>query len=153
MINLTMLTASTRITFNSILSNNQQTLVTLVIWVAAFLCLLNIFLAIIYRNKPLRERVTYYLACLFELVVFVLALLLTLHVTSVIYHLPPGLPINQAEIGAALTIGIGLFPAAYWHRVNLAELPKRIAADSATMKDAEANVQIRKSSAPGEWMN
>src|SRR6266568_3764150 len=67
------------------------------------------------------------------------------------FHLVHGLPINQAEIGAALAIGIGLFPAAYWHRVNLSDLPSRIAQDGRTMKQQNAG-RVHDISHHGEWM-
>ncbi|MBO0780691.1 MAG: hypothetical protein J2P37_17860 [Ktedonobacteraceae bacterium] len=120
------------------------------VWVTGFLCLLNILLAVIYRKKQRQERFSYWVACGFELAVFVFALLYSLGVIQhVPYPLPPGLSFNRAEIGAALAIGIGLFPAAYWHRVNLSDLPARIAHDGKVMKARKAGVHVP----PGEWMN
>ena len=52
-------------------------------------------------------------------------------------------------VPAALAFGIGLFPAAFWHRVNLSDLPKRIGEDGKAMKSGKGTV----SKAPGEWMN
>ncbi len=93
------------------------------------------------------------IACIIELAVFVFALLLHLSlITKVPYNLPPGLPFDRAQIGAALTIAIGLFPAAYWHRINVSDLPKRIADDAKVIKDRDGGVRVR-SDAPGEWMN
>ncbi|GCE11379.1 hypothetical protein [Tengunoibacter tsumagoiensis] len=134
------------------LTSSQQTMVALMLWITGFLCLLNIFLAFLYRGRKRGEVVSYYAAFAVELVIFVLALLLQLHITSILFHLPPGLPISQAEIGAALAIGIGLFPAAYWHRVNLSELPRRIAEDGQNLKKGEGAVKVRNTT-PGEWMN
>jgi hypothetical protein len=128
-------------------------LISLTLWISLFLCLLNIGLAIFFRKRRLREVVSYYVACVFELAIFVFALLLHLNlITKVPYNLPPGLPFDRAQIGAALTIGIGLFPAAYWHRINVSELPKRIADDAKVIKERDGGVRVR-SNAPGEWMN
>lgn len=128
-------------------------LISLTLWISLFLCLLNIGLAIFFRKRRLREVVSYYVACVFELAIFVFALLLHLNlITKVPYNLPPGLPFDRAQIGAALTIGIGLFPAAYWHRINVSDLPKRIADDAKVIKERDGGVRVR-SNAPGEWMN
>lgn len=128
-------------------------LISLTLWISLFLCLLNIGLAIFFRKRRLREVVSYYVACVFELAIFVFALLLHLNlITKVPYNLPPGLPFDRAQIGAALTIGIGLFPAAYWHRINVSELPKRIADDAKVIKERDGGVRVR-SNTPGEWMN
>jgi hypothetical protein len=125
----------------------------LTVWIAGFLFVLNIALAIIFRARPKWEIISYYTVCAVELAIFVFALLYQFSViTQVPYHLPPGLPVNGTQLGAALAIGIGLFPAAYWHRTNISDLPKRIAEDANTMKGREAGVRIRKSG-PGEWMN
>ena len=127
--------------------------VPIALWLAGFLCLLNIALAIFFRKNPPIEIVSYILVVGIELVIFVLALLANIGVLSKLpFYLPPSLPINQAEIVAALAIGIGLFPAAYWHRINVSELPKRIAEDGKTMKDREESVHVR-TGKPGEWMN
>ena len=132
---------------------NLMSVVVLTLWITGFLCLLNVALAIIYRKKDTKEVISYYAAGSVELIIFVFALLLSIGVISAIpYHLPPGLPVNRAEIGAALAFGIGLFPAAYWHRINLSELPKRIAEDKQVIKDRDGGVRVRNSS-PGEWMN
>lgn len=126
---------------------------TATLWLTGFLCILNVSLAIFFRRRRKIEVLSYVAVCLFELAIFLFALLLLLNViTEVPFPLPPGLPINRAYIGAALAIGIGLFPAAYWHRVNISELPKRIAEDAIVMKEPEAGVKVRKGT-PGEWMN
>jgi hypothetical protein len=131
----------------------QIPFVLLTVWVTGFLFVLNIVLAIIFRARPKWEIISYYAIGVVELAIFVFALLMQLNVIGVIpYHLPPGLPFNATQLGTALSIGLGLFPAAYWHRINLSDLPKRIAEDANTMKGSDAGVRIRKSG-PGEWMN
>lgn len=121
-----------------------------VLWITGFLCLLNIGLAILFRKNKRAEVISYYAAFAFQFLLFIAALLTLLGVISgSFFTLPGGLPFNQAEIGGALAIGIGLFPAAYWHRINVSELPKRIAEDGKTMNN---NVRVR-NSLPGEWMN
>jgi hypothetical protein len=128
-------------------------LISITLWVSLFLCLLNIALAIVFRKKQIRELLSYGIACIIELAVFVFALLLHLSlITKVPYNLPPGLPFDRAQIGAALTIAVGLFPAAFWHRINVSDLPKRIADDAKVIKDRDGGVRVR-SDAPGEWMN
>ncbi len=127
--------------------------VPIALWLAGFLCLLNIVLAILFRKNPRLEVTSYYVACGIEFVILVLILLVHIGIISKLpFYLPPSLPINQAEIAAALAIGIGLFPAAYWHRINVSELPKRIAEDGKTMKSHQDSVHVR-SGKPGEWMN
>ena len=129
-------------------------MITVTLWITGFLCLLNIGLAILYRRRQAREVVSYYAAFAFELAIFVFALLLHLGIiTRVPFPLPPNLPINRAEIGAALAIGIGLFPATFWHRTSFSDIGKRMAEDAKTMKDRDGGVKIGRKSAPGEWMN
>jgi hypothetical protein len=72
--------------------------------------------------------------------------------THIPYHLPPHLPFNRAEIGAAIAIGIGLFPAAYWHRTSVSQVRERMAKDAHVLKERDGGVHVR-SNAPGEWMN
>ncbi len=135
------------------LLERSDLLISITLWISLFLCLLNIGLAITFRKRRLREVASYYIACVLELAIFVFAFLLHLNlITRVPYHLPPGLPFDRAQIGAALTVGIGLFPAAYWHRINVSELPKRIADDAKVIKERDGGVRVR-SNAPGEWMN
>lgn len=135
------------------LSNSLALIVSITLWITGFLCLLNVALALVYRRRGMKEVLSYCASCVIELVIFVVALLFYLGVlTRVPFHLPPGLPINQAEIAAALAIGIGLFPAAYWHRVNLSDLPGRIAQDGNHMKERTPGIRVNNSS-PGEWMN
>jgi len=123
------------------------------LWVTGFLCLLNIGLALFYRLHNKKEVLSYYVACFLELAAFVFALLFCLGVitqSQIPYPLPPGLSVNRAEIAVALTLGIGLFPAALWHGINLSELPKRIAADGKAMNLRAAGVRIKR---PEEWVN
>ena len=123
------------------------------LWVTGFLCLLNIGLALFYRMRGRREVLSYYVSCLLELVAFVFALLFCLGVitqSQIPYPLPPGLSVNRAEIAVALAIGIGLFPAALWHSINLSDLPKRIAEDGKTMNLHAAGVRVKR---PEEWVN
>ena len=123
------------------------------LWITGFLCLLNIALAIFYRTRHKNEVISYWAACLLELAVFVFALLFCLGIitqSQIPYPLPPGLSVNRAEIAAALAIGVGLFPAALWHGINLSELPKRIAEDGKTLKGQTGGVRVKR---PEEWVN
>jgi len=107
-----------------------------------------------YRQKQAKEVLSYYAVFAFELLIFVFALLLHIGlITRVPFPLPPGLPFNRAEIGATLAIGIGLFPATFWHRTSFSEVGTRIAEDAKTMNDRDGGVKIGRKSAPGEWMN
>ncbi len=134
----------------NIFAFKSVTLIPIIMWATGFLCLLNIGLAIFFRHNKRLEVSSYYAAFLIELALFITALLVLLGVISrSLIILPKGLPFNQGEIGATLAIGLGLFPAAYWHRTNVSELPKRITEDGKNMK---SNVQVR-NSIPGEWMN
>ena len=132
---------------------NPKQVMAVTLWVTGFLCLLNIGLALLYRTRKRKEVVSYYAACLLELAVFLFALLFYLGAitqSQIPYPLPPRLPVNRAEIVAALAIGVGLFPAALWHQINLAELPKRIAADRNALNEHSAGVHVKR---PDEWMN
>jgi hypothetical protein len=132
---------------------NIAIITTITLWITGFLCLLNVGFAIFYRDRKKQELISYLAACTIELAMFVFALLFQLKViVHVPYHLPPGLPVNRAEIGAALAFGIGLFPVAYWHRINVSDLPKRIADDAQVIKNRDGGVHVRKG-VPGEWMN
>jgi len=129
-------------------------IITLSLWVTGFLCLLNIGLAIVYRRRQAKEVASYYAVFAFELLIFVFAFLLHLGViTRVPFPLPPGLPFNRAEIGAAIAIGIGLLPATFWHRTSFSDIGARMAADAKTMNDRDGGVKIGRKSTPGEWMN
>ena len=124
------------------------------LWVTGFLCFLNIILALFFRKRNRKEVISYYVVCAVEMAIFAFAVLFYFGMitrSQIPYPLPPKLPINRAEIAAALAIGIGLFPAAYWHSINLSELPSRIAEDGKTLRNREGGIRINR--APGEWMN
>ena len=128
-------------------------IITISLWITGFLCVLNGTLAVLFRKRSLKEVVSYYVVIVLELAIFVFALLFRLGViTSVPYHLPPGLQFNRAEIGATIAIALGLFPAAYWHRTSLSDLNARMARDAKVMKERDGGVHVR-TGAPGEWMN
>lgn len=128
-------------------------LVTIMLFVAAFLFALNLALAIAFRKRRALEIITYVAASLIELAIFVFVLLLQLGIlTHVPLNLPPGLPIDRAELGGTLALAIGLFPAAYWHRTTMSQLRQRMADDAKVIKNREGGVRIR-SNAPGEWLN
>ena len=130
-----------------------HTLVSVTLWITGFLILLNVVCAILFRKRHALELSYYVAAAVLELGVFVLALLFHLGVlTHLPYHLPPGLPFDLAEIGAAIAVGIGLFPVSFWHRTSAAQLRARIAKDTQDMQQHQGTVRVR-SSAPGEWMN
>jgi len=129
-------------------------MITATLWITGFLCLLNIGLAILYRGRQTKEIASYYAAFTFELIIFVFALLLHIgSITHVPFPLPPGLPFNRAEIGATIAVGIGLFPATFWHRTSFSEVGVRMAEDAKTMKDRDGGVKIGPKHTPGEWMN
>jgi len=130
---------------------------TILLWITlgltGFLCILNAALAYIFRKRQKREILSYIAAGSLELIVFALVLFLRLSgIHHIPYRFPASLPFTRSEIGAALAIGVGLFPAAYWHRTSLTQLRARMAADAKVMKEREAGVQVRQH-APGEWMN
>ena len=130
-----------------------HTLVTLTLWITGFLVLLNVACAILFRRRRPLELFFYVAAAVLELGIFVLALLFHLGVlTHLPYHLPPGLPFDLAEIGAAVAVGIGLFPVSFWHRTSATQLRARIAKDAQDMQQHQGAVRVR-SNAPGEWMN
>lgn len=126
-------------------------IVSVALWVTALLFLSNAACIYIFRKKQKTEVFSYLAACLVELALFVFTLLFFLGVLKHIpLHLPPGLPFNRAELGAAIAIGMGLFPVAYWHRTSMRQWQERIRKDAQTMQKHEAGVRVR---APGEWMN
>ena len=130
-----------------------STLVTVVLFTTAFLVVLNIALAIAFRRRRFIEVLSYAASAMIEVVIFAFVLILRLGIlTRVPLHLPPGLPINRAEIGATIALAIGLFPAAYWHGTTLSQLRQRMADDAKVIKNREGGVRIR-SNAPGEWLN
>lgn len=117
------------------------------------LCIVNITFAIVYRKRRTAELLSYIAAIVIEAGLFVFTLLLHLGIlTHIPFHLPPHLPFNRAEIGAAIAIGVGLFPAAYWHRTTISQMRERMAKDAQVLKERDGGVHIR-SNAPGEWMN
>jgi len=128
-----------------------------IIWVSlvvtGFLCILNSVFAYIFRKRTTGEKVSYIVVGVLELLIFVVTLTWRLGLLhSIPFHLPQHLPFNRAEIAGAVAIGIGLFPAAYWHRTSMSQLRTRMQEDAQTMKQREAKVQVR-NSVPGEWMN
>lgn len=128
-------------------------LVVVTLWLTGFLSIVNIGFAFLYKKRKAAERISYSVALGVELVIFVFALLLhfrTIH--HVPFPLPPGLPIDRAEIGAAIAIAIGLFPVTYWHRISLSEVGTRMAQDAKSLKAQESSIRVE-SKAPGEWMN
>ncbi len=130
-----------------------HTLVTVTLWITGFLILLNVVCALLFRGRRQVEVLFYLAAALIELGIFVLALLFRLGIlTHLPYHLPPGLPFDLAEIGAAIAVGMGLFPVSFWHRTSAKQLRARIAKDALDMQNQHASVRVR-SNAPGEWMN
>ena len=121
--------------------------------ITVFLCLLNFAFAYAFRKRSLKEILSYWLMGLLELAIFSFVLLLRLSIIHIVpFHLPPHLPFNRAEIGAAIAIGIGLFPAAYWNRTSASEIRAKMAQDAKIIKEHDGGVRIR-SNAPGEWMN
>src|SRR6266852_9382343 len=127
--------------------------VSLTLGITGFLCVLNAAFAIVFRKRHSGEMLSYIIVGLIELAIFALALVIRLGIlTSIPYHLPPGLPLRSAEIGAALAIGIGLLPATYWHRSSASKLRARMAKDAKDLKEHDGGVHLR-SSAPGDWMN
>jgi hypothetical protein len=128
-------------------------LISLTLVITGSLCILNVVFAVIFRKKHITEILSYVAAGLLEFGFFVFTLLLRLSIlTHIPYHLPPHLPFNRAQIGAAIAIGIGLFPAAYWHRTSVSQVRERMAQDAQVLKERDGGVHVR-SNAPGEWMN
>jgi hypothetical protein len=127
--------------------------ISLTLLITALLCILNIAFALVYRKRRRAEFLSYIAAALIELGLFVFTLFLRLGIlTHIPFHLPPHLPFNRAEIGTAIAIGVGLFPAAYWHRTSISQVRERIAKDAQVLKEQDSSVRIR-SNTPGEWMN
>lgn len=128
-------------------------LISLTLVITGLLCVLNAIFAVIFRKRNNVEILSYFTVGLLELGFFVFTLLLRLGIlTHIPFHLPRGLPFTRAEIGAAISIGIGLFPAAYWHRTTVRQVRERMAKDAHSLKEQHSGVHVR-SDAPGEWMN
>ena len=127
--------------------------ISLTLIITGLLCILNIAFAVVYRKRRHAELLSYIAASLIESGLFVFTLLLRLGIlTHIPFHLPPHLPFNRAEIGTAIAIGVGLFPAAYWHRTSISQVRERMAKDAEVLKERDGGVHIR-SNTPGEWMN
>ncbi len=123
--------------------------------ITAFLCILNVVFAFAFRKRRKSEVFSYITAGLIELLIF--AAVLALHVGGfhhIPYRFPASLPVTRTEVGATLAVGLGLFPAAYWHRTSASQLRKRIAQDAKVLKEheREGGVHVREQ-APSEWMN
>ena len=128
-------------------------LISLTLVITAFLCILNGVFAVVFHKRRLAEVLSYIATGMLELGLFVFTLLLRLGILPhVLFHLLPHLPFNRAEIGAIIAIGVGLFPAAYWHRTSVSQVRERMAKDAQVLKERDGGVHIR-SNAPGEWMN
>ena len=128
-------------------------LIYLTLVITAALCIANAVFAVIFRKRRMAEILSYTAAGLFELIFFVFVLLLRLGIlTHIPYHLPPSLPFTRTEFGAAIALGIGLFPAAYWHRTSVSQVRQRMSHDAQVLKQRESGVHVR-NSAPGEWLN
>jgi len=107
----------------------------------------------VFRKRSRLEILSYVCVGFLEIAIFAFALALRLGILhGVPLPLPRHLPFNRAEIGAALAVGIGLFPAAYWHRTSAAQIRVRMAQDAKVIKEQDGGVHVR-SHAPGEWLN
>ena len=128
-------------------------LIYLTLVITASLCIANAVFAVIFRKRRIAEILSYTAAGLFELIFFVFVLLLRLGILSHIpFHLPSRLPFTRTEFGAAIALGIGLFPAAYWHRTSVSKVRERMSHDAQVLKQRDSGVHVR-NSAPGEWLN
>jgi hypothetical protein len=131
-----------------------STMFPLTLGITGFLCILNLAFAYVFRKRNMPEISSYVVIGLLELAMFVFTLALRVGILhhTIPLHLPPHLPFNRAEIGAALAIGIGLFPAAFWHRTSAGQLRARMTQDAKVLEDQGDGVHVR-SNAPGEWLN
>lgn len=128
-------------------------LIYLTLVITASLCIANAVFAVIFRKRRITEILSYTAAGLFELIFFVFVLLLRLGILSHIpFHLPSRLPFTRTEFGAAIALGIGLFPAAFWHRTSVSQVRQRMSHDAQVLKQRDSSVHVR-NSAPGEWLN
>lgn len=129
-----------------------STLITVTLFATVFLAILNIAFAIAFRKRRFIQVLSFIIAGLLELSIFAFLLALRLSLlTHIPFNLPVGLPIDRAEIGGAIALAIGLFPAAYWQRMSMSQLRQRMAEDAKVIKNRDG-VRIR-SNAPGEWLN
>ncbi len=118
-----------------------------------FLCLLNMAFAFVFRKRGRGEVLSYITVGIIELAVFCFVLVLYLgKLHSIPLRLPAHLPVTRTEIGAALAVGIGLFPAAYWHRTSAAQIRTKMVEDAKIIKEQDGGVRVREH-APGEWLN
>lgn len=124
--------------------------VTVTLIVTGFLFLLNVIFAIVRRKKPTLEVASYIAATIIELAVFIVVLLFRVGAIKIPFSLPSHLSFNRAEIAAALSLGLGLFPAAYWQGTSWSQLRKRMEDDAKVLKQRDGGVRVR---APGEWIN
>src|SRR5260370_20876271 len=88
-------------------------LIILTLVITGLLCVLNAIFAVIFRKRNIVEILSYTIVGLLQLGLFVFTLLLRLDIlTHIPFHLPLFLPFNLADIGAAISFAIGLFPPA-----------------------------------------
>ncbi len=128
-------------------------LIYLTLVITASLCIANAVFAVIFRKRRIAEILSYIAASLVELTFFVFVLLLRLGIlTHIPYHLPSSLPFSRTEFGAAVALGLGLFPAAYWHRTSVSQVRERMSHDAQVLKQRDSGVRVRRN-APGEWLN
>src|SRR5260370_42701809 len=129
---------------------NPKQVMAITLWITGFLCFLNIVLALFFRKRHKKEVISYYTVCVVEMAIFAFAILFYFGVitrSQIPYPLPPKLPINRAEIAPALAIGIGLFPAHYWHSINISELPNTLAEDCKPLENREGGIHINRTPA------
>lgn len=130
----------------------DSTLVVVMLFVTAFLVILNTAFAIAFRKKRALEVLSFIGAGVIELAIFAFLLALRMGMlTHIPLNLPSGLPFDRSEIGGAIALAIGLFPAAKWQRTSMSQLRQRMADDAKVIKNRDG-VRIR-SNAPGEWLN
>jgi hypothetical protein len=128
-------------------------LIVVIFVVLALLCILNGLFALVFRKRQRREVLSYVAVAALELLFFAFVLALRIGgIHHIPYRFPASLPVSRTEVGAALAVGIGLFPAAYWHHTSTSDLRAKMAADAKIMKERTSAVHVREQ-APGEWMN
>jgi len=125
----------------------------LTLGVTMFLCLLNVGFAVTFRKRIKAEMLSYIAVSILELAFFSFVLIVRLGILhSIPLRFPAHLPVTRTEIGATLAIGIGLFPAAYWHRTSATQIRAKMAADAKIIKEQDGGVHVR-NHVPGEWLN